>query len=100
MRPGPRSLSCWESRVGVRALALRPPDPRDPAARSTLGEIRRRDRLRGLLHEYHRAAAWDATRVMAPFRGAEDADGFAWADDVAALGFVSLSVTPIIVAIT
>jgi hypothetical protein len=40
-----------------RALALRPPDPGDPAPRSALGEIRRRDRLGGLLHEYYRAAA-------------------------------------------
>ena len=40
-----------------RALALRPPDieaePRPPAS----GEIQRRDRLGGLIHEYQRAAA-------------------------------------------
>ncbi len=40
-----------------RALDLRPPDADDPPARSAIGEIRRRDRLGGLLHEYHRAAA-------------------------------------------
>jgi putative transposase len=38
------------------ALNLRPPDSDDPPARSTLGAIRRRDRLGGLLHEYYRAA--------------------------------------------
>jgi hypothetical protein len=31
------------------------------------GEIRRYDRLGGLLHEYYRAAACDATRFMTPF---------------------------------
>jgi hypothetical protein len=46
-----------ESRIGVRALALRASEPGDSAARSTLGEIRRRDRLGGLPHEHHRAAA-------------------------------------------
>jgi hypothetical protein len=40
-----------------RALELRPPDPDQPSARSARGEIRRRDRLGGLLHEYYRAAA-------------------------------------------
>ncbi len=40
-----------------RALDLRPPDADDPPARSAIGEIRRRDRLGGLLHEYYRAAA-------------------------------------------
>ncbi len=40
-----------------RALELRPPDPDQPSAPSTHGEIHRRDRLGGLLHEYHRAAA-------------------------------------------
>jgi putative transposase len=39
-----------------RALELRPPEPRYEA-RTTVGEIRRRDRLGGLIHEYHRAAA-------------------------------------------
>jgi putative transposase len=39
-----------------RALELQPPEPRYEA-RTTVGEIRRRDRLGGLIHEYHRAAA-------------------------------------------
>jgi putative transposase len=39
-----------------RALELQPPEPR-PEARTTVGEIRRRDRLGGLIHEYHRASA-------------------------------------------
>ena len=37
-----------------RGLALRPPDPPD---RPDIGPIKRRDRLGGLIHEYHRAAA-------------------------------------------
>jgi hypothetical protein len=39
-------------------LGLQPPDP-DPArlAQAAAGEIRRRDRLGGLIHEYHRADA-------------------------------------------
>ncbi len=40
-----------------RALDLRAPDPDTRPARSTSGQIRRRDRLGGLLHEYYRAAA-------------------------------------------
>ena len=40
-----------------RALALRPPDPGEPTPPSTSSEIRRHDRLGGLLHEYYRAAA-------------------------------------------
>jgi putative transposase len=39
-----------------RALELQPPEPR-PGVRTTVGEIRRRDRLGGLIHEYYRAAA-------------------------------------------
>ncbi len=39
-----------------RALELQPPEPMYEA-RTTVGEIRRRDRLGGLIHEYHRAAA-------------------------------------------
>jgi len=39
-----------------RGLALLPPKPAN-AARPTAGEIKRRDRLGGLIHEYHRAAA-------------------------------------------
>jgi putative transposase len=40
-----------------RALDLQPPDRDEPLSRSTVGEIRRRDKLGGLLHEYYRAAA-------------------------------------------
>jgi putative transposase len=39
-----------------RALALSPPIPLKPSA-SRAGCVERRDRLGGLLHEYHRAAA-------------------------------------------
>ena len=39
-----------------RALKLQPPEPEGPEPTS-IGEIRRRDRLGGLIHEYHRAAA-------------------------------------------
>jgi putative transposase len=39
-----------------RALELRPPDPEERRDRSPAGEIRRRDRLGGLIHEYYRAA--------------------------------------------
>jgi transposase InsO family protein len=40
-----------------RALELRPPEPDERRERAPKGEIRRRDRLGGLIHEYHRAAA-------------------------------------------
>ena len=40
-----------------RALALRPPDLDERREKSAVGEIRRRDRLGGLIHEYYRAAA-------------------------------------------
>ncbi len=40
-----------------RALELRPPAPDEPQEESHVGTIHRRDRLGGLLHEYHRAAA-------------------------------------------
>jgi putative transposase len=40
-----------------RALGLRPPEYDERHARSPLGEIQRRDRLGGLIHEYYRAAA-------------------------------------------
>jgi putative transposase len=40
-----------------RALGLRPPHPDAALARSSLGEIRRRDKLGGLLHEYYNRAA-------------------------------------------
>jgi putative transposase len=40
-----------------RALDLRPPQSGELRQRSLDGDVRRRDRLGGLLHEYHRAAA-------------------------------------------
>jgi hypothetical protein len=40
-----------------RGLALLPPEPADADGQPTAGEIERRDRLGGLIHEYHRAAA-------------------------------------------
>ena len=39
------------------ALGLRPPERNEQPERSHIGEIRRRDRLGGLIHEYYRAAA-------------------------------------------
>ena len=39
-----------------RALALRPPNGRAEASLPASGEIQRRDRLGGLIHEYYRAA--------------------------------------------
>jgi hypothetical protein len=40
-----------------RSFELRPPKPEEPPDRSVAGEIRRRDRLGGLIHEHYRAAA-------------------------------------------
>jgi putative transposase len=40
-----------------RALALLSPDPPNAARLTTGGQIKRRDRLGGLIHEYHRTAA-------------------------------------------
>ena len=40
-----------------RGLALLPPEPATAATTATGHEIKRRDRLGGLIHEYHRAAA-------------------------------------------
>jgi len=40
-----------------RALELQPPQPREPPPTPTVGEVRRRDRLGGLIHEYNRTAA-------------------------------------------
>jgi putative transposase len=40
-----------------RALGLRPPERNGRPERSPIGEIKRRDRLGGLIHEYYRAAA-------------------------------------------
>jgi putative transposase len=36
-----------------RALKLQPPQPREPPPTATIGEIERRDRLGGLIHEYY-----------------------------------------------
>ncbi|MGZ4273093.1 MAG: integrase core domain-containing protein [Solirubrobacteraceae bacterium] len=40
-----------------RALRLQPPQPADPPPTPAVGEIQRRDRLGGLIHEYYRDAA-------------------------------------------
>jgi hypothetical protein len=40
-----------------RGLAVLSPEPPNAARPTTGGEIKRRDRLRGLIHEYDRAAA-------------------------------------------
>jgi hypothetical protein len=40
-----------------RGLALLTPDPTTTDPAPSRGEIKRRDRLGGLIHEYHRAAA-------------------------------------------
>jgi putative transposase len=40
-----------------RALELRPPERDERRERSPVGEIRRRDRLGGVIHEYYRVAA-------------------------------------------
>jgi putative transposase len=40
-----------------RALALNPPEPAPATQQQNIGKIERRDRLGGLIHEYHRAAA-------------------------------------------
>jgi ABC-2 type transport system ATP-binding protein len=40
-----------------RALKPQSPQPRKPPATTTSGEIERRDRLGGLIHEYYRTAA-------------------------------------------
>ncbi len=40
-----------------RALKLQPPEPEKLKPSPTLGQIQRRDRLGGLIHEYYQAAA-------------------------------------------
>ena len=40
-----------------RGVGLRPPDPTNPCATPTVGEVCRHDRLGGLIHEYYRARA-------------------------------------------
>ena len=40
-----------------RALELRPPEPDEPPRGASAWDIRRRDRLGGLIHKYYRAAA-------------------------------------------
>jgi putative transposase len=40
-----------------RGLALQPPEPATATQQQNSGKIERRDRLGGLIHEYHRAAA-------------------------------------------
>jgi hypothetical protein len=50
-----------------RALALRPPNPATDALLPASGQIQRRDRLGGLIHEYYRAAA-RRTQYWRPWR--------------------------------
>ncbi len=40
-----------------RALKLQPPQPRQPPPTPAIGNVRRHDRLGGLIHEYYRTAA-------------------------------------------
>jgi transposase InsO family protein len=40
-----------------RALNLQPPQPQHPPPTPTVGDVRRHDRLGGLIHEYYQAAA-------------------------------------------
>ncbi len=47
-----------------RGLALHPPDPTNADQPPSGGEIKRRDRLGGLIHEYHRPAA--STDILKP----------------------------------
>jgi putative transposase len=56
-----RVLRCYSEHYNRerphRALALLPPQPTDSGRPPTAGTVQRRDRLDGLIHEYHRAAA-------------------------------------------
>jgi putative transposase len=56
-----RVLRCYSEHYNRerphRALALLPPQPTDSGRPPTAGAVQRRDRLGGLIHEYHRAAA-------------------------------------------
>jgi transposase InsO family protein len=47
----------YNTRRPHRALRLQPPQPAEPPPTPAMGEIRRHDRLGGLIHEYYRAAA-------------------------------------------
>jgi putative transposase len=58
-----------------RALKLLPPQRVEPPPPTTVGEIRRHDRLCGLIHEYYRAAARGATQLLVPFKGIAGASG-------------------------
>ena len=51
-----------------RSLELRPPQSDERRETSPPREIQRPDRLGGLIHEYHRTAARELTRVIAPLR--------------------------------
>jgi putative transposase len=46
-----------------RALKLQPPQPETAGPQPAVGEICRRDRLGGLIHEYYRTAACGAPRI-------------------------------------
>jgi putative transposase len=51
------NLAHYNNERPDRGLALLPPESADADGQPTVGEIERRDRLGGLIHEYHRAAA-------------------------------------------
>jgi hypothetical protein len=52
-----RSTDHYNRKRPYRALELRPPELDERRERSLEGEIRRRDQLGGLIHEYERQAA-------------------------------------------
>jgi putative transposase len=53
-----RRSSChYNTQRPHRALELRPPEPDERREELSEGDIRRRDRLGGIIHEYYRAAA-------------------------------------------
>jgi hypothetical protein len=52
-----RSTDHYNRKRPHRALELRPPELDERRERSLEGEIRRRDQLGGLIHEYERQAA-------------------------------------------
>jgi putative transposase len=58
MKPNMRTLHAHYNRERPhRALALLSPNPPNATRPTTGGQIKRRDWLGGLIHEYHRTAA-------------------------------------------
>jgi hypothetical protein len=56
-----------------RGLALLPPDPTNADPPTSGEEIKRLDQLGGLIHEYHRTAAW--TGILKPLKRATTTTG-------------------------